>query len=88
VEEDPDMGVHHRADFLLTVQTHLHPIWDLAVEVVAEVVAVVVAGLLMARHRLQVLQVLPVPKALRVPIFIFPLRTTRSLILPCSKWHR
>jgi hypothetical protein len=59
VEEDPDMEVCHRADFLHMVLAHLRLIRDLAVEVVAEVVV----GLLMARRRLQVLKVPPVLKA-------------------------
>jgi hypothetical protein len=79
------MGVRHRADFLLKVLAHLRPIWDRAVEAAVEVVVVVVVGLLMARRRLQVLLVPPVPKALWVPTFLYPLRTTRSLISPCSK---
>ena len=52
--------------------------------VAVEVVAVVVAGLL-ARLRLQVLQVLKVPPALWVRLFTFRLLTIPSLMLPSNR---
>ena len=52
--------------------------------VAVEVAAVVVAGLL-ARLRLQVLQVLKVPPALRVRLFTFRLPTIPSSMLPSNR---
>jgi type II secretory pathway component PulK len=49
-------------------------------------VAAVVVADLTVRLQLQVLQVLPVLKALQAQHFIFPLHTTLRLILLFNKW--